>query len=332
MSLRLNLAIEQPEPSARLDPLNTRIAGWLFGGDRHGEIAAVEIFVSGQPIGRTAILFPRPEVAASLRLPRDLGLGFALSVNAPALPRDVPVELEFRARLRDGSEVAGPKRVVSFVPEDRRQAPYGLLVNPAETRLLHRDDIYGSGPSVHEINPDCIALVRRYLGPARRRVLDVGCGFGGYGRALLADGHDWLGVETKASDCAELAKLGLPHRHVDGRTLPFEAASFDDAICIEVLEHIADPAPFLAEIRRVVRRRLLVSVPNLELIPYLHHFAVVPWHLLEADHRNFFSRASLRHLLAQHFGTVEVLDYAPLPLQTPQGHPLHIHLLAVCEV
>jgi hypothetical protein len=88
----------------------------------------------------------------------------------------------------------------------------------------------------------------------------------------------------------------------------------------------------VAEIRRVVRRRLLVSVPNVELIPSLHPLAVVPWHLLEADHKNFFSRASLRHLLGQHFRRVEVLDYAPLPLRTVEGLPLHIHLFAVCEV
>jgi SAM-dependent methyltransferase len=218
------------------------------------------------------------------------------------------------------------------VADDRRQAPYGILLDPDTTRLLHRIDIYGSGPSVHAINPDCIALVRRYLGPPPRRVLDVGCGFGGYGRALIADGHDWFGVEVKASDCAQLTALGLPHQQVDGRTLPFDAGSFEDAICIEVLEHTENPAAFLAEIRRVVRRRLLVSVPNVELIPYLHPYAVVPWHLLEADHRNFFSRASLRHLLAQHFSRVEVVDYAPLPLRTMHGHALHIHLLAICDV
>lgn len=328
----LNLVIEEPKPSALEDPLNIRIGGWLHGGERHAEIAAVDVFASGRLLGGSEILFPRPEVAAALRLPRDTNLGFSMSLNVPALLGCASVAWEVHARLRDGTHVFGAKQVVALVARDQRESPYGILLDREATRLLHRGDIYGSGPSVHDINPDCIALIRRYLGPARRRVLDVGCGFGGYGRALLADGHDWFGVEVKASDCVQLAALGLPHQQVDGRSLPFDSASFDDAICIEVLEHTENPTEFLTEIRRVVRRRLLVSVPNVELIPCLHPYAVVPWHLLEADHRNFFSRASLRHLLLPHFGRVEVLDYAPLPLRTLQGGPLHIHLLAVCDV
>ena len=330
--MQLTLVIEEPKPSALEDPLNIRIGGWLHGGERHAEIVAVDIFASGRLLGGSEILFPRPDLAGRLRVPRDTNLGFSMSLNVPALLGGTSVAWEAHARLRDGSHVFGAKQIMGLVAQDQRQAPYGPLLDPATTHLVHRDGIYGSGPSVHDINPDCIALLRRYLGPERRHVLDVGCGFGGYGRALRADGHNWFGVEVKASDCVQLAALGLPHQQVDGRSLPFDAASFEDAICIEVLEHIENPTDFVAEIRRVIRRRLLVSVPNVELIPYLHPYAVVPWHLLEADHRNFFSRASLRALLAPHFGRVEVLDYAPLPLRTIQAQPLHIHLLAVCDV
>jgi len=74
---------------------------------------------------------------------------------------------------------------------------------------------------------------------------------------LLADGYDWLGVEVSASDCAELARLGLPHRQVDGRTLPFADAAFDAALCIEVLEHIAEPR---AQVDRAVEIDLLFAV------------------------------------------------------------------------
>lgn len=329
--MRLTLIIEKPEQSDLVDPLSLRIEGWFYGGEGHAEIAAVEVFAGGQRLGGTEVFFPRPEIAAALRIAAQTAVGFALALNAPVLLGAGSVELELRALSRDGAQVVGARRLVRLAARDHRPAPYGLLLDPAATRLLHRADIYGSGPSVHAINPDCLALVRRYLAPAPRRVLDVGCGFGGYGRALVADGHDWLGVEVKASDCAELAAQGLPHRQVDGRTLPFETGAFEDAICIEVLEHTERPDEFLAEIRRAIRRRLIVSVPNVELIPYLHAYAVVPWHLLEADHRNFFSRASLRQLLAGHFRRVEVLDYAPLPLRSADGQPLHIHLLAVCD-
>jgi SAM-dependent methyltransferase len=49
----------------------------------------------------------------------------------------------------------------------------------------------------------------------------------------------------------------------DGRTIPFPDASFDNALCAEVLEHVEDPAGLIAEMLRVLRPggTLLVTVP-----------------------------------------------------------------------
>jgi hypothetical protein len=81
----------------------------------------------------------------------------------------------------------------------------------------------------------------------------------------------------------------------------------------------------------VIRGRALFSVPNLEILPYLHEWGVVPWHLLEADHKNFFTRASLRTLLRKYFPHVEVFPYGEHPLKTRDGIPLHVHLFAVAD-
>lgn len=329
--MSVHASIDQPSTGSLNDPLALRIEGWLHAGNRHGELVAVEFRVDGQPIAETRCLFHRPDVAATLRLSSDANTGFAVLASAPHLFGRASVQLECHARFRDGRQAPGCSLEIKLIAHDHRENHYGVLARPDETRLFHRSDIYTSGASVSEINPDCLALIRRYLGAPPCNVLDVGCGFGGYGRALRGLGYEWLGVEVKASDCAELARLGLPHRHVDGQVLPFDAASFDTTLCVEVLEHIAEPAPFLSEIRRVTRRQFLLSVPNVELIPYLHRHAAVPWHLLEGDHKNFFTRASLRTLLQQHFAHVEVLSYAPLPLRTPEGLSLHNHLFAVCE-
>ena len=172
-------------------------------------------------------------------------------------------------------------------------------------------------------------LLRRHLGPPPCRVIDVGCGLGSYGRTLLTDGYAWLGAEVDAADCAELARLGLPHRHVDGRTLPFADASFDAAVCLEVLEHLDDPAAVLREIHRVAPRKLLVSVPNCELLGYLWDHLATPWHMLEADHKNFYTRHSLGALLGQCYSQVELGFHTPYPLRTVEGTPLHYHLFAI---
>jgi 2-polyprenyl-3-methyl-5-hydroxy-6-metoxy-1,4-benzoquinol methylase len=325
-------AIDQPVRGSLNDPLSLCVEGWLHAGPRDPELAAVEICAEEKLLGETALRFARPDVARSLGLPADTATGFALHLSAPALFGKTDLRLECRARFRDGSSERGAFHDIKLIAHDHRQNHYGALADPDESRLYRREDIYCTGPSVSDTNADCLALIRRYLGPPPVRVLDVGCGFGSYGRALRAEGHDWFGVEVKASDCAELARLGLPHRHVDGKGLPFAVGSFDATICIEVLEHIAEPEAFLTEVRRVCRRRLLVSVPNLEMIPYFHRHLSVPWHLLEGDHKNFFTRASLRHLLGRHFRQVEVLTYGRHPLTTPEGLPLHYHLFAVCDL
>lgn len=324
-------AIDSPAKGSLNDPLCLRVEGWLHAGPRDAELAAVEIHAAGHQLGLTSLRFARADVGKSLGLADGAGTGYALHLSAPQLFGRDTVELECHARFRDGSSERAATQVVRLAAHDHRQNHYGVLADPGETRLFHRADIYCTGPSVSATNPDCLALIRRYLGAPPVKLIDVGCGFGSYGCALLADGYDWLGVEVKDSDCAELARLGLPHKLVDGRTLPFADGSFEAAICIEVLEHIPDPDAFLAEIRRVCCGRLLISVPNLELIPYFHRYLSVPWHLLEGDHKNFFTRASLRRLLLGHFRSAEVLTYGRHQLLTPEGLPLHYHLFAVCE-
>jgi 2-polyprenyl-3-methyl-5-hydroxy-6-metoxy-1,4-benzoquinol methylase len=172
-------------------------------------------------------------------------------------------------------------------------------------------------------------LLRRYLGPPPLKVIDVGCGLGWYGRGLLADGYDWLGVEIDPDDCAQLARLQLPHRQVDGGTLPFGAGEFDAALCLEVLEHIDEPRAFLREIQRVAPRRLIVSVPNCELIGYLWDHLATPWHMLESTHVNFFTRWSMGALLREFYPQVELRLYAGYPLRTVEGTPLHYNILAI---
>ncbi|MEO5959041.1 MAG: hypothetical protein ABIZ49_05000 [Opitutaceae bacterium] len=58
---------------------------------------------------------------------------------------------------------------------------------------------------------------------------------------------------------------------------------------------------------------------------------VVPWHILEADHKNFFTRWSLVALLREFFPHVEVLAHTRHPLATAEGAPVFYNLFAIAS-
>lgn len=325
-------SLDTPTGASPVDPLCFQVQGWVWLATAQTEIAAVEVWAHDTQVGETTALHARDDVSAALALPTTAQTAFDFFACHPTAVFSQPFELHLRVRHRDGSRTAPlATRTVPTIARDYRQADYGILLDPPTIALHHRINIYTSGPSLSSPSTELAALLRRHLGPPPRRVIDVGCGMGSYGRGLLAAGYDWHGAEVKPGDCAELARLGLPHRQVDGRTLPFDDGAFDSALCIEVLEHIEEPHAFLAEVHRVAPRQLIVSVPNCELLSYLSPHLAVPWHMLEADHKNFFTRWSLASLLRQYYPQVEVGFHTLHPLRTVEGTPLHYHLLAVAS-
>jgi ubiquinone/menaquinone biosynthesis C-methylase UbiE len=90
--------------------------------------------------------------------------------------------------------------------------------------------------------------------------------------------------------------------------LPFPARSFDLVFCLEVLEHLDTPAEALAELARVTRQTLIVSVPfepwftlgNLARAKHLATWGNFPEHVQHWNTRSF------RRFLAQAFDDVHV--------------------------
>lgn len=98
-------------------------------------------------------------------------------------------------------------------------------------------------------------------------MLDYGCG-AGYVCSLFAElGYDVTGVDISPA-ALEIARRREPRATfveatADG-VLPNADASFDVVACLGVLEHIPEPAPTVAELRRVAREpaRAVWVVPN----------------------------------------------------------------------
>jgi SAM-dependent methyltransferase len=320
------LVIESPAAGQDVYDEAVFITGWITNADSKSVPWVVRAWVGDHCFAETRLLFATGDPARR---------GFRMLFRIPpgiSEPREVEVRVVAGIDEPGRTEQIAAKRTIRIVPASLSDRPYGDVVHPENETLLHRENIYGSGPPIEEPGVEVSELLRAYL-PKDSSVVDVGCGAGAYGPPLRAAGHDWLGLEANASCCGILTRRQLPFRGVDADSaqLPCGDAEFDCAICIEVAEHTKDPAAFVAEIARIIRRRALFSVPNMELLPYLHDWRVVPWHLLEGDHKNFFTRASLRALLSHHFSRVEIFPYGEHPLRTRDGVPLFVHLFAVAD-
>jgi 2-polyprenyl-3-methyl-5-hydroxy-6-metoxy-1,4-benzoquinol methylase len=147
---------------------------------------------------------------------------------------------------------------------------------------------------------------------APESVLDVGCGEGvltsqwaerlGDGRIVGIDLDDpKLRAEWEAR-----SRPNLEYRAEEATSLSFDDHEFDMAAAIEVLEHVPEPEATLAEMARVARRCLLVSVPreplwrmlNMARGAYLRDLGNTPGHLNHWSKRGFVS-------LLSRYGTVE---------------------------
>jgi 2-polyprenyl-3-methyl-5-hydroxy-6-metoxy-1,4-benzoquinol methylase len=110
-------------------------------------------------------------------------------------------------------------------------------------------------------------------------ILDVGCGEGVVTERLAAasgaatTGVD-LGTDALQEHWRRRETESVTFRPASAYDLPFEDASFDCVCALEVLEHLERPADALAELARVSRGTLLLSVPREPLWRAIHLLAL----------------------------------------------------------
>ncbi len=139
-------------------------------------------------------------------------------------------------------------------------------------------------------------------------VLDVGCGEGVLTTqwADRLDGGRVVGIDLEdeklAAEWEQRRRANLEFQAVDGRELPFADGEFDLVAAIEALEHITDPERSVAEMARVARGHLLVSVPreplwrmlNVARGAYVRELGNTPGHV------NHWTRHGFARLLGRH--------------------------------
>ncbi|MGN6152814.1 MAG: bifunctional 2-polyprenyl-6-hydroxyphenol methylase/3-demethylubiquinol 3-O-methyltransferase UbiG [Lysobacteraceae bacterium] len=132
-------------------------------------------------------------------------------------------------------------------------------------------DPEGPQKPLHALNPPRLGYVRDRAALRGVRALDVGCGGGLLSEALARDGADVTAIDL-APDLIKVAKL---HRlesgvQVDYRLSAVEAladempGAFDVVTCMEMLEHVPDPAAVVAACATLLKPggRLFLSTLN----------------------------------------------------------------------
>ncbi len=144
-----------------------------------------------------------------------------------------------------------------------------------------------------------------------KNVLDVGCGEGIVYRAMKERGWSgsWTGFDY-SHEAVEFAKVASPEaswRQASAYEIPYADKSFDLIFSSQVFEHLPNPEVALKECARVVKGRMLLSVP---LEPWFRSFTWVSVTLKigqDPGHVNFWLPSQFRKFVSQ-VGKLEKWD------------------------
>lgn len=143
-----------------------------------------------------------------------------------------------------------------------------------------------------------VAHLRPQLAHLQGRILDVGAGESPW-REWLPKACIYQGIDIENAQDYGMGGNKPDVTYFDGVKVPFSDAMFDGAICIEVLEHAADPQGLLLEIARVLK----------DGAPLL---LTVPWsarrHHIPHDYHRFTRERLMQLLLAQGFCDIDIRE------------------------
>ena len=173
-----------------------------------------------------------------------------------------------------------------------------------------------------DLTPPDYALRRRFAlanVAGDERVLDLGCGTGDLAADLAHGGARVIAVDVAQ---AALDRARARHPELDLRLvpidgpLPFDDGAFDAVWSSEVIEHVADTARWLSEVRRVLEPggRVLLTTPSHGRLRLLAG-GIERYSQPLGDHLHLYTARSLRELLRDFgFGEIEVRAAGGPPL------------------
>ncbi len=135
---------------------------------------------------------------------------------------------------------------------------------------------------LHDINPLRTNYIDRHTSLAGKKVLDVGCGGGILSEAMAQRGADVTGIDMGEAPL-NIAKL---HALESGVTVKYQQipveqladempAAFDIVTCLEMLEHVPDPASIIRACYKLVKPGGMVFFSTINRNPKAYAMAII---------------------------------------------------------
>jgi SAM-dependent methyltransferase len=293
-----SFVLNSPEPDgffdrAEVDPAGiVRVIGWFRGAVSR----APKVWLDRRKLSLLQTYrVARPDVdpIGQAVTVRQAGIVFEYRVDASMVGHNFQT---LSIKVPSGSEMQFHADFTFLLPHYRDLFDSG--------RIYHREDVYGSGPSNQSVHPEVLALAKMLPSP----ILDFGCGSGALIAELRNLGMEACGLELNTKQIQQSIKPEVKSAITlyDG-TIPLKLPdrAFVSVFCSEVLEHIPDARSAVKEISRLASEQVIFTVPDLAAVPIGFRHSLVPWHLLEGSHVNFFNQTSLSRLLCPFFSEVE---------------------------
>jgi SAM-dependent methyltransferase len=136
--------------------------------------------------------------------------------------------------------------------------------------------------------------IRKFSREFSGSLLDIGCGSSPYRHLFSKDSIKYFGLDTV--DAADFKYHNKEITLYDGRTIPFDAETFDGFICTEVMEHVLDYNNFASEIYRVLKK----GGSGIITVPWSARFHYAPYDYFR------FTPSSLKHIFSN-FSDISII-------------------------
>lgn len=197
---------------------------------------------------------------------------------------------------------------------------------------------------LHDINPLRLNYIDKHANITGKRVLDIGCGGGILSESMAARGASVVGIDAGKTplSVARLHALEsgieLDYRHITAEELAEEAPeSFDVVTCMEMLEHVPDPASVLKACTQLVKPGGHVFLSTINRSAKAYAFAIVgAEYVLQMlpkgthDYQKFIRPSELEQWSRQaglSFQEIKGMSYNPLSRTYSIGTELSVNYL-----